>query len=156
MKRAAFIIVIFFIMINENAECSGKGYGFLCYAYSSESNDVGVSHSFGYDFHYEAGYLFNTDLDVVHNFGFFFKGSDPELKFVSYIVLGEMLGAGLGVSFNLGTPCFSPQTEAMMSLFLIKFNFAYRYNIYAGRHNTHEVRFTVGVVDLISLIAYFK
>ena len=161
MKKIILLIIIF-ILTNDRYADAGGPIGFLSYSYSREIiNEKNISnHSIGQEI------FFGSDLvyDSFNLFGINYKFRDMGNSITAHYIISPhydfsinwaalcltMPMIGTNVSYNLDKKNWGigPQVDIVNLIFIVaKINITYRYNIYSQSKNSHELGFTVGVID---------
>ena len=157
MKK--IILVLLFIIISNlsiNALDWDDATGYFIYSFSKEY-DQKNNHSIGYELIFDEynflncfrlNYRFGEKCNILNLHYYIMPGSfllsDSRISAMSF-------GTGTNISYNINKKIFGIGPHIRMSiivLFLMKFDIAYRYNIYFNSVNSHEIEFTIGLLNI--------
>lgn len=157
MKKIIFLIIIIIITNHKYADARAD-FGYLGYSYSKEKIDGEniQNHSIGQEILFFSEFFRTTWFwGVNYRFGDNGKGLATHFLIIPGYVgycLGDIFCPAIGtdVSYNLDKKIWGigPQVDFVnLILFVVKINVTYRYNIYFKGENSHEIGFTVSIID---------
>lgn len=168
MKKIILLIILVFAN-HKYANAKDDRLGYLGYSYSEEiTNGKNIrNHSIGQEILTTSEENF-TEGDFSYCFGLNYKFGDNGSGLASHFLIGKfynfygnsrsifippclpMSAIGANISYNLEKKIFgiSPRVDLINIVFVfLKVNITYKYNIYFQAKNTHEIGFSVSVID---------
>lgn len=165
MKKIIFLIIIT-VLINHKYANAKAELGYLGYSYSKETIDGKKisNHSIGQEILFNELFDFNTAWFLGANYKFGDNGKSLTTHFLinpigyvkdfDYCFVFSLPAIGTNVSYNFEKKIYGigPQVDLVTIIYLFfKLNITYRYNIYFKAHNTHEIGFTVSIMDYFEM-----
>jgi hypothetical protein len=159
MKKIILFLLLFVIDFSINALDWDDSIGYFNFSFSKEYNQNN-NYSIGYELIFDEynflncfrfNYRFGENGNVFNLHYYIMPGTGSWSVINSAFSLMSF-GAGTNISYNINKNIFGIGPHINMSIILfmfMKFDIAYRYNIYFNSINSHEIEFTIGLLNLL-------